>query len=127
MVRSFHTNALETEAGAKLVLSTMHKAKGLEYDHVTIGEDFRSLDKAMSSLLALPLESLDSDLEQEINGLYVGFTRARHQLDMNTESKDFFKNYPRHVSAYQEALARANLAQDHDALDPMQCHQANTA
>lgn len=111
MVRSFHTNALETEAGAKLVLSTMHKAKGLDFDHVTVCEDFHGLEKALSSLIATPTEPLDKDHVQEINGLYVAMTRARHQLDLNKESKDFFTNYDRHVSAVCEARARARALQ----------------
>ena len=114
MVRSFHANALETESGAKLVLSTMHKAKGLDYDHVTLGEDFVCLEKATSSLLALPLEPLAKEHVQEINGLYVGYTRARHQLDLNDESKDFFANYERHFSALTEARAKALQSADRE-------------
>lgn len=124
MVQAFHSNALPTEAGAKLVLSTMHKAKGLDFDHVTLGEDFHGLDKAMSSLLALPLEALEKKHVQEINGLYVGISRARHQLDLNKESRDFFANYERHVSAYQEAYSRAQLDQEAGEREGMTQHQS---
>ena len=55
---------------ADVTVSTVHKAKGLEFDNVIIGNDFRSKD--------------DEDYEhQDTNLLYVAVTRAKKNLDIS--------------------------------------------
>jgi len=39
LVDSFKRHALKSEKGARLILSTAHKSKGLDFDHVSIGSD----------------------------------------------------------------------------------------
>jgi F-box protein, helicase, 18 len=106
LVNCFRTNALATEAGASLVLSTIHGAKGMEWDHVQLGEDFDCTGKAFDELMLNPTAPLSAEQVQEINLLYVGFTRARHQLDLNKDSKEFFQNIERYRGVLQEARAK---------------------
>ena len=65
------------------MLSTAHKAKGLEWPRVRLASDFPSLEE---------LDTLDRDglpwltpgeRDQELHLLYVAVTRARQQLEPN--------------------------------------------
>ncbi len=60
-------SSLEREAGAPVVLSTVHKAKGREWDHVMLWDDFQ-------------LGSEGGVDAEEANILYVALTRARRWL-----------------------------------------------
>lgn len=88
LVRAFREHALPAQDGARLVLSTAHKAKGLDFDQVTIGDDFECINKAQKFMRdnAGVLEEVQ---RQEINLLYVAITRARHELILNNETKNF--------------------------------------
>lgn len=111
LVRSFEDNALPTEAGARLVLATAHKGKGMEWDHVTLGDDFDVLDKAFDSLCLSPLEALNKEQAQEINLFYVAITRARHRLDMNKQSRDFLAQIDNRANELHELRAKAKPLQ----------------
>lgn len=111
LVHCFRTNALATEAGANLVLSTAHKAKGMDWDVVQIAEDFDCTNKALNDMLLAPELPLSAKHAQEINLLYVAVTRARHVLQLNGETSDFLKNITRHRGQMQEALAKVAARQ----------------
>lgn len=104
LVRAFKTHALPSEKGARLILSTAHKAKGLDFDHVVIGDDFECLTKAQAALLAQPEAGLPEEWRQEINLLYVAATRARHRLTLNKETREFIERIDQYRSSLQEAL-----------------------
>lgn len=53
---------------AEMVFTTTHKAKGLEFDQVTLTEDFTTIDPE------------DKNRKEEINILYVAATRAKKKL-----------------------------------------------
>jgi superfamily I DNA/RNA helicase len=82
---SFLINSLQavlsSEADAKLTLSTVHKAKGREWDRVGIGDDF-SLPKARSRA-----QSFDP---AEVRLLYVALTRAKYEVDIPAPLMKFF-------------------------------------
>jgi len=66
-----------TESNADMIISTAHKAKGLEWNSVKLGGDFRAPgDKGYR--------------KEESNLLYVAVTRAKQQLDI-TECKAALK------------------------------------
>lgn len=74
---------------ADVVLSTVHKAKGLEFDHVTLSDDFISLAKIYEAINtneainnAKHRESTIDDLNEEINILYVAITRTRNIIEL---------------------------------------------
>ena len=74
---------------ADLIYSTVHKAKGMEYDEVTLLEDFMSEDKLRERFNVLEETKKimgDSEREfynEEINMLYVAATRARCTLNIS--------------------------------------------
>lgn len=61
---------------AEVVLTTVHKSKGLEYPQVRMAEDFSRLKIGEQGQLSGPLE--------ELHVLYVAATRAERQLEMNS-------------------------------------------
>lgn len=103
LVKCMRANALPTEAGAKLILSTTHRAKGLDWDVVTIGEDFKCLLDALDELKHSELGQLSPETAQEINLLYVGISRARHQCNLNEETTNFLQHIAQHRGDLQEA------------------------
>jgi superfamily I DNA/RNA helicase len=61
------------EAGADYVISTVHRAKGLQWKRVKVANDFRF--KTVDGRLTLD--------EDEMRLLYVAVTRAQHVLDIS--------------------------------------------
>jgi superfamily I DNA/RNA helicase len=61
------------EAGADYVISTVHRAKGLQWKRVKVANDFRF--KIVDGRLTLD--------EDEMRLLYVAVTRAQHVLDIS--------------------------------------------
>ena len=62
----------DSPAKAQTIISTVHKAKGLEWERVILADDFK-YPKDKDSVI--PAE--------EVNVLYVAITRALHQLDVS--------------------------------------------
>ncbi len=81
------------EKKATVELLSVHKSKGLEYDHVYIldvtAKKFGGSGKR-GDLLAIPGVGIDSELEEERRLLYVAITRARESVTISyslTDSK----------------------------------------
>ncbi|MCC5920251.1 MAG: UvrD-helicase domain-containing protein [Cyclobacteriaceae bacterium] len=75
-----HVDAAEKEE-ADVIFSTVHRAKGMEYDMVSLVDDFITEDKVKR----LSMDHSDNELmlagiNEEINLLYVAITRAKHRL-----------------------------------------------
>jgi superfamily I DNA/RNA helicase len=83
LVADLRRRAVPHPAAADRVLSTAHKAKGLEWPRVRLANDFPSREE---------LDAVDRDglpyltpeeRDQELHLLYVAVTRARQQLELN--------------------------------------------
>ena len=70
------------EADADYVVSTIHRAKGLEWDRVKVCGDFRfkTEDDGRTTMT-----------EEETRLLYVGLTRARREMDVSEVRNDLLK------------------------------------
>ncbi|MGN0983631.1 MAG: ATP-dependent helicase, partial [Gemmiger sp.] len=79
-------------------LSTIHSAKGLEYDHVILADVVDGVLPQDPILGQLPTEEQLAALEEERRLFYVGMTRAKRELTLVT--------FPlwRHPSAFARAL-----------------------
>lgn len=87
---------------AQMIFSTVHRCKGLEYDHVTLADDFISKEKLIKIVKKLDddeeLEVTMEKLNEEINLLYVAITRSSSELKIcdfiipNTVSRFKLKN-----------------------------------
>ena len=71
------------EDQATVVFSTIHKAKGREWDHVVIGDDF-SLFTSEDDMQTMLRED-----SEEFNLLYVAITRAKYSLHLERDCERF--------------------------------------
>jgi F-box protein, helicase, 18 len=81
-LKNLHTGDEERNK-AEMIFSTVHRAKGMEYDSVFLVNDFISESKLERSIHESKTQNLPINhkkLNEEINLLYVGITRAKHQL-----------------------------------------------
>jgi F-box protein 18 (helicase) len=81
-LKDLHTGD-EDRAKAEMIFSTVHRAKGMEYDTVHLVNDFitgQKLDRIIKEAAADKQPVDKAKLNEEINLLYVAVTRARHKL-----------------------------------------------
>lgn len=88
-----------SSAEAQVVVSTTHKAKGLEFEQVILGEDFVRLN---DHLHPPPGAKPEPPPAEELNILYVAATRAQKVLELNSDLKMALGHLP---------AVRANAAQ----------------
>lgn len=85
LIKRIKRKTIKDPAKADIILTTTHKAKGLEFDHVKMVNDF------------IPLVKDDSIIEvqmadpEEINLLYVSITRTKKCLNPNDDLEDFIQ------------------------------------
>lgn len=73
--------ALVEKASAQLILSTTHRAKGQEYDHVSMTQgDFTTRDELKRQLRQEKRPPPMARLREEVNIYYVAATRARSSI-----------------------------------------------
>jgi len=65
---------------ANAILTTAHKSKGKEWDHVQLGDDFATETRIKN--LQVSRYSFDDPMVEEITLLYVALTRAQLSLDI---------------------------------------------
>jgi superfamily I DNA/RNA helicase len=81
-IKDRHVPAAD-KAKADIILSTVHRCKGIEYDMVTLTEDFLSEDE-LRDMAARHYDNpkMLSRLVEEVNLLYVAVTRAKSVLNL---------------------------------------------
>ncbi|MEO1630587.1 MAG: 3'-5' exonuclease, partial [Bacteroidota bacterium] len=111
--------ALDAEAALDdeppLVLSTIHSAKGLEFDSVFL---IQALDGVIPSQYSL---GSDAEIDEELRLLYVAVTRAERQLFVSypmlqrrRRTGDFFARPTRFLDGLPETVLEPwTLVQDH--------------
>ena len=82
VLQALRRECLNAPGGADLVYSTAHKAKGLEWDQVVIGDDFVDVFKPSEQGSGKPSRK---PTDEEFNLLYVAVTRARKRLEVPPE------------------------------------------
>ena len=86
------------EKNSNLVFSTMHKAKGLEWDQVRISDDAEQIIDAYSSFKKGELHYLN--LIEEFNLLYVAITRTKLNLSLSENLFEFLQNPDKYYFEY---------------------------
>jgi len=80
-LKNHHTNSKEE---ADMIYSTVHRCKGLEYDEVTLLDDFINEEKLKKYIGqyegGIMTEHERNRLAEEVNILYVAVTRAKNKL-----------------------------------------------
>jgi hypothetical protein len=77
-LKDLHTGD-EDKDKAEMIFSTVHRAKGMEYDTVLLVDDFITEEKLAKSKDKADVLNI-AKLNEEINLLYVAVTRTRYQL-----------------------------------------------
>jgi hypothetical protein len=85
LMAQLQNRLVPTEKQNCVVLTTAHKSKGLEFDHVKLGDDFIDLNENIGALSG----TLDHSLAEELNILYVAISRARYSLEIPSKLKRF--------------------------------------
>ena len=75
LIDRVRSSATDEPAKAQVLLTTAHKAKGLEWERVKLADDFVKLKDQYGKPRKIPAKELE-----EINVLYVAATRAQRQL-----------------------------------------------
>jgi superfamily I DNA/RNA helicase len=88
IVKKLQQKEVDTKQKSDIVFSTVHKAKGLEYDRVTLLNDFNDqkvLEEKYNRLSSLERQDRDNivPLLEEINMLYVAATRTKNELNQD--------------------------------------------
>ena len=71
---------IDNDSQLNLVLTTMHKVKGLEFDAVIITPSFAALPLGLDSSRATLAQNDEEDIEEERRLMYVAYTRAKKML-----------------------------------------------
>jgi len=74
------------ERNAKIVFTTAHKAKGLEFYNVRLADDFIKLTDKYGNLI--PVNKID---QEEVNIYYVAMSRAMENLELNSQLNTFLE------------------------------------
>jgi superfamily I DNA/RNA helicase len=86
-VRRINRFALDNKRNADIVLSTLHRAKGLEYQQLILEDDF--LDVAVMKKLLNKGKITTEEISEEINIIYVALTRAAGVLELNQSLQNY--------------------------------------
>jgi len=69
-----------------MIFSTVHKCKGMEYDEITLMDDFINEDKIKKLVEKFGIKKLNiKQLNEEINLLYVAVTRTKNRLNIPSD------------------------------------------
>ncbi|MBM7555283.1 UvrD-helicase domain-containing protein [Halanaerobacter jeridensis] len=86
-VKRINRFALDNKAQADIILSTLHRAKGLEYQQLVLEDDF--LDVALIKKLLDKGKITAEEVSEEINIIYVALTRAAGVLELNESLSNY--------------------------------------
>lgn len=84
LIESLKTKSLRELTGNEIILSTAHKAKGLEFPSVVLLDDFADLKVEIDANGKEKRPSVE-----DINILYVALTRAEKNLKLNDKTKEW--------------------------------------
>ena len=89
LINELKSNHTASKEEADMIFSTVHRCKGMEYDEVTLLNDFVTEEKVKRSFDQNGGEKISevdrNKLAEEINILYVAVTRARNKLNIPVE------------------------------------------
>lgn len=99
----------EMREDAEMIFSTVHKCKGMEYDEVTILDDFVKEIDIKNLIKREGLENLHLlSLNEEVNLLYVAITRTKNTLNIPFEFlPDNYKEFRKKINSKINVLFTA--------------------
>ena len=92
LIGELNYNCAKLPEDAGIVITTCHRAKGLEFDNVIIGEDFTDIPTEIpcdkDGRLLMTVSEFQDMIADELNLMYVAVTRARKTISLT----QVFKN-----------------------------------
>jgi superfamily I DNA/RNA helicase len=92
LIGELNYNCAKLPEDAGIVITTCHRAKGLEFDNVIIGEDFTDIPTEIprdkDGRLLMTVSEFKDMIADELNLMYVAVTRARKTISLT----QVFKN-----------------------------------
>lgn len=85
-IENFHKNTVLKIDDAEVILTTVHTAKGLEFNQVLLSNDYYSIFDKNKKIK----QNIN---KEEINILYTALTRAKYNLKLNNELKNIIDYY----------------------------------
>jgi F-box protein, helicase, 18 len=89
LINELKTNHTTVKEEADMIFSTVHRCKGMEYDEVTLLNDFTNEEKLKKQIAQYGGDKITEQdknrLAEEINILYVAATRAKSKLKIPPE------------------------------------------
>lgn len=76
--------AIENLTGNEVCLTTVHKAKGLEWNEVVLANDLSDLSDLIDPASGM-VKALDDQQKEELNIIYVAMTRAKRKLQLPSD------------------------------------------
>src|SRR3546814_3271486 len=101
--------AVKTSADSRLILTSLHRSKGLEFDQVKIGDDSEicapAEDWRAKRVIDQPYPT------QEVNLGYVGLTRGRKAVLPSSDMEQWMKDLPTHRNERKRSMKEAQPSQ----------------
>ena len=89
LISELKTNHTTAKEEADMIFSTVHRCKGMEYDEVTLLNDFITEEKLKKNIAQQGTEKITEQFKnkqsEEVNILYVAVTRAKSKLNIPPE------------------------------------------
>lgn len=92
LLSNLQANTVKDEGDADVIISTAHRSKGLEWDHVELADDFPDILQLKKN------PSLQELYEDELNLIYVAVTRAMQTIAINAIVESILRYYYEQIS-----------------------------
>lgn len=89
----------------RVVLTSAHRAKGLEFEHVQLADDFMDFYDEKNDVWK-DLRNADTKTQEEINLQYVAATRAKHTLELGEKLQLFWNHTQVETAAERDRVAK---------------------
>lgn len=108
IINGIKNNLSKNKNEADIILSTVHKSKGLEFEQVLLSNDFPILINSDGEFNYKLLK------EEEINILYVAATRAINKLQINRTLYNIINYYEKNKNDIEEYNKKAKVKDDNE-------------
>lgn len=93
-----HAGSYPEKPNAKVILTTAHRSKGLEFDQVQLANDFMDFQDEVTGQWR-NLTNLPAHVTEDVNLQYVAVTRAKQRLELGERLDAFYRHRQGPVAA----------------------------
>lgn len=104
LLRGIKKQETSNASTAKMIFSTAHKSKGLEFDNVVLANDYYNSPISDGVMPKVLYNKQNQDINEEIHVLYVAATRAKKTLNISEEYRSYFLDFNKMLSGFEYNL-----------------------